>query len=264
MSSTRLLAVDIGNTSTDIALFDHSRLLKHVFLPSTPSTYDRLGPVLDPWQAESRLEQAILASVVPPLTPLMVNQIENRLGLTPILVEDFKTRLLPLRVDYPESVGVDRVVNCYAAIHLFELPAIVVSLGTATTFEVLSAAGEYLGGAIAPGVKIALQALTSRAALLPEIHLEKPGELVAANSIEQIQSGVYYGALAMIEGLIRRMQPRVGGRARVIGTGGISGLFAGEHLFDHHEPMLTLKGLELISRLYRGKQENPAATPAAR
>ncbi|MFB3784822.1 MAG: type III pantothenate kinase [bacterium] len=263
MSSTRLLAVDIGNTSTDIALFEDSQLRKHVFLPSTPSTYDRLGPVLDPWQAEGRLDQAILASVVPPLTPLMVNQIENRLGLTPIRVEDFKTRLLPLRVDYPESVGVDRVVNCYAAIHLYDLPAIVISLGTATTFEALSAAGEYLGGAIAPGVKISLEALTSRAVLLPEIHLEKPGALVAANSVEQIQSGVYFGALAMIEGMVMRMQPRLGGRARVIGTGGISSLFAGENLFDHHEPMLTLKGLELIHRRHCSNLDHPAKISAA-
>lgn len=262
MSSTRLLAVDIGNTSTDIALFEHTQLRKHVFLPSTPSTFDRLGPVLNPWQVEGKLDHAILASVVPPLTPLVVNQIEYRLGITPILVEDFKTRLLPLRVDYPETVGVDRVVNCFAAIHLFELPAIVVSLGTATTFEAVSAAGEYLGGAIAPGVKISLEALTSRAALLPQIHLEKPSHLIATNSIEQIQSGVYYGALGMIEGMIGRMKSWIGARARVIGTGGISGLFAGETLFDYHEPMLTLKGLELIHRLYCGKPGNPA--PAAR
>jgi type III pantothenate kinase len=170
------------------------------------------------------------------------------MGVQPVMVEDFKTQLLPLKVDRPETVGVDRVVNAYAAVHLFGCPAIVVSLGTATTFEAISDQGEYLGGAIAPGVKISLEALTQRAALLPPGKLEKPRHIIAKNTLEHMQSGIYYGTCSLMEGMVKRFRNLLGETARVIGTGGISQLFADEGIFDHHEPLLTLKGLELIHR----------------
>ncbi|MGC9328700.1 MAG: type III pantothenate kinase, partial [Candidatus Hinthialibacter sp.] len=172
----------------------------------------------------------------------------ERRGDSPMMVEDFKTDLLPLRVDRPETVGVDRIVNCYAVAHLFSVPAIVISLGTATTFEAISAHGEYLGGAIAPGVKLSLESLTQRTALLPPAVIEKPKDVIGKNTLDHMKSGVFYGALSMMEGMVKRFKLKLGDQTAVIGVGGLSALFADEGLFDYHEPHLTLKGLELIHR----------------
>jgi len=176
--------------------------------------------------------------------------IKNNQKAPRVCSDDFKDKLLPLLVDNPSSVGVDRIVNCYAAISLFRCPAIVVSLGTATTFEAISAQGEYLGGAIAPGVRISLEALTSRTALLPPVKMEKPDTLIATNTIGHMESGIYYGTVSMIEGITRRMKPLLGDACIVIGTGGLSSVIAGEGIFDYHEPDLTLRGLEQIYRKY--------------
>lgn len=246
MNTQPVLAIDIGNSATDLALFEGGNIVQYEAVPSSLEFSEKVDRIVESWISPSG--RVIIASVVPALSERLLKLFSDRGGVRPAMVENFKTELLPLRVDQPESLGVDRIVNCYAALQIFGAPAVIISMGTATTFEVISKEGEYIGGAIAPGAKISLEALTQRAALLPPVALEKPPDLLAKNTIDHIQSGAYYGSLSQIEGMINRFKARLGGPVRVIGTGGISGLFAGEGVFDYHEPHLLLKGLELIDR----------------
>lgn len=243
----RILAVDVGNTCTDLGLFENHVLLSDQYFPSALKQIETLISLVETWHRERPLDAVILASVVPALADLLVSRLDALTGRKSIHVADMKTRLLPLRVDYPETVGVDRVVNCYAAKMLYGAPAVVVSMGTATTFEALSAEGEYLGGAIAPGVNISLEALTHRTALLPPVVFGRPERLIAVHTIGHMQSGIYYGTLSLIEGMVRRFKAALGEEAKVIGTGGLSAAIAGEGIFDIHDPYLTLKGLERIA-----------------
>ncbi|RJP33710.1 MAG: type III pantothenate kinase [Candidatus Omnitrophota bacterium] len=249
MNACRIITLDVGNSAADIGLFEDANLITTDFLPSSADSVERICLIAERWHQENELEHVMIASVVPALGDLLAVQIEQRLRKIPIMVEDIKTQLLPLRVDRPETVGVDRIVNCYAAVHLYGSPAVVISLGTATTFEAISADGRYIGGAIAPGVNISLEALTRRAALLPPIDLhEKPERIIGKNTVEHMKSGIFFGTVSMIEGMARRMKSIVGDQAKVIATGGMSSIFAQEGVFDVHEPFLTLKGLELIHR----------------
>ncbi len=248
MNAQRIIAVDIGNSSTNIGLFQGSEILKHDFLPSAAEYSEKICQIVDEWRSEALIEHVIVASVVPALGDLLATLVGSRQGCRTMRVEDFKTTLLPLKVDHPETVGVDRITNCYAALHLLGAPVIVVSLGTATTFEVISPEGEYIGGAIAPGVKISLEALTQRTSLLPPAILTKPKRIVAKNTLEHMESGIYYGTVSLIEGMIQRIRADIGQEIPVVGTGGVSSVIAAEGIFDRHEPQLTLKGLELIHR----------------
>lgn len=241
-----LLAIDIGNSRLNFAAFQGGELVEQSYFPSQAEYAERFIADVSEWHNQKRFEGVILASVVPRLGDLIVTLIESELGLSPIAVESFKQRLLPLRVDRPETVGVDRAVNCFAAIQLYGAPAIVISMGTATCFEAISAEGEYLGGAIAPGVKISLEALTQRTALLPPAVWRKPSRIIGKNTLGHMESGIYYGALSQIEGMARRMKAELGENASVIATGGISELLADEGVFDVHEPLLTLKGLQQV------------------
>ncbi len=246
MDPIRIVAIDIGNSSTDVGLFEDSTLLQHDFLPSASEYSEKIYGIVE--SLTPNLDHVVIGSVVPALGDLLETLIFERRNIAPLMVDDFKTELLPLLVDRPKSVGVDRIVNCFAVSRLYDLPAIVVSLGTATTFEAISADGEYLGGAIAPGVKISLEALTQRTALLPPVVWDKPKELIAKNTLDHMKSGIYYGSLSMIEGMIRRIKQKLGGKATVIGTGGVSNIFADENIFDIHDTHLNLRGLELVSR----------------
>ncbi len=247
MISNRIVAVEIGNSSTDIGLFENSDLLKSDFFPSAGEYGEKICRFVEQWHMESQLEHVIISSVVPALSDLLQTLIQHRLKIIPLMVEDFKTQLFPLLVDRPETVGVDRIVNCFAAIHLYGCPSIVVSLGTATTFEAISVEGSYLGGSIVPGIKISIEALSQKTALLPPILFnEKPSQLIAKNTIEHMRSGMYYGTIGMIEGMVKRMKAVLGDETKVIGTGGMSKFFADEQIFDHLDPNLTLKGLERI------------------
>lgn len=246
MKNTSLLAIDIGNSRTNLAIFDQHELVKHDFFPSAAEYAEKVCNRAIEWKKTYFFEQIVMSSVVPALGDLLVTLLHSSLSIIPFTLEEHKTRLIPLMVDRPETVGVDRIVNSYGAIHLFGCPAIVISLGTATTFEVISEKGEYLGGAIAPGVKISMEALSQRTALLPPAILKKPERIIAKNTLEHLQSGIYYGTVSLIEGMAKRLKTIVGDRAKVIGTGGISSIIAEEGIFDHHEPLLTLKGLEII------------------
>lgn len=246
MDDTQVIAVDIGNSTINLALFVNGKISRYDGYPSVIDSIESVSRQVANWYTVP--SSILIDSVVPSIGNRLQLYIKERHGLDSIMVEEFKTELLPLRVDFPESVGVDRIVNCYAAKHLFGSPAVVISLGTATTFDAISKQGEYVGGAIAPGIKISLEALTQRAALLPPVVIEKPNDLIAKNTLDHMKSGIYYGSLCMIEGMIRRFRVYLGERITVIGTGGLSFLFVDEGVFNHHEPNLNLKGLELIHR----------------
>lgn len=255
--SRRVAAIDMGNSRTELALFEDRRLTAHDFLPTAPEYVSKLIQILRGWMGGDPFARIVAASVSPALADLFYTRLEAEFGIRPVSASDYKTRLMPLLVDYPETVGIDRVVNCHSAVCQYGAPAIVVSLGTATTFEVISEKGEYLGGCIAPGVKISLDALTQRTALLPPAVWSKPGRILAKNTLEHMTAGIYYGTVSMIEGMTRRYKEIVGAGAKVIGTGGFSNVIAGEPVFDIHDPMLTLKGLEEIEHRFLGGPSPP-------
>ncbi|MEW6236296.1 MAG: type III pantothenate kinase [Candidatus Omnitrophota bacterium] len=261
MAAPKILAIDIGNSCTNLGVFEGSALIAKDFFPSSPEYADKIRLRVEDWQKERPFERAVISSVAPALGDLLVTIIEEQTEKKPIMVEACKTQLLPLLVDRPETVGVDRIVNCCAAIHYYGAPAIVVSLGTATTFEAISAQGEYLGGAIAPGVKISLEALTQRTALLPPVIWKKPKQIIAKNTIGHMESGIYYGTISLIEGMAKRIKAVLGEKTAVIGTGGISALLADENVFDYYDPFLTLRGLELIYRRLCGHESSAMIPP---
>lgn len=246
MTATRLLVIDIGNSRTKLGVFEGRELVAHEFFPSAIDYIEKICQQAAHWKAEYQLSVSILGSVVPRLGDTLATFLEDQAGLVPLLVEGFKERIMPLRVDHPETVGVDRIINSYAALHLVGAPVIVISLGTAITCEVISAQGEYLGGTISPGVRISLEALSQRTALLPPAVWRKPKRIIGKNTIEHMEAGIYFGTISLLEGMIRRIRQEMGAEAPVIGTGGISQVMGEETVFDHHDLYLTLKGLQLI------------------
>jgi type III pantothenate kinase len=191
-----------------------------------------------------------LASVVPPLTGIFVEMCQRYLGHDPLAVTaDIETGVRVL-IDYPAQAGADRILNALAAHRLYGSPAIVVDFGTATTFDAVSAEGDYVGGAIAPGLGIAAEALFSRTAKLPRIQLAAPPAAIGRNTVHAMQSGLILGYVGLIEGLVARIRAELGGRAKVIATGGLAPLLAQEtEVIELVDPMLTLEGLRLIYEL---------------
>lgn len=245
-----MVGIDIGNSCTDIALFEQGTLLEKAYLPSQARSMESLCNFLLRWNARSEIQNVVIASVVPSLGDLLMTLIEDKLSISPTIVNDYKLELMPIIVDRPDTVGVDRLINCYAAMRLYGAPAIVVSLGTATTFEVISANQEYLGGSICPGIQLSLNALSEKTALLPPAKLDKPENIIAKNTLDHMRSGIYYGTVSMIEGMVKRIEDQLRENLplEVIGTGGLSPILAQEKVFTHLEPSLTLKGLELFCR----------------
>jgi type III pantothenate kinase len=155
-------------------------------------------------------------------------------------------------MDNPREVGADRIVDAIAAHHLYGGPVIIVDMGTATTFEVVSRGGDYLGGAIAPGIMSSSEALFQRAAMLPRIELAPPGKVIGTNTIDAMKSGVVYGYVGLVEGMVQRIQKELGAKVKVVATGGFSGLIAREtSVIDEVNPDLTLIGLRLVYRMNR-------------
>jgi len=250
-----LLAIDIGNTHATLGLYDGERLRAEWRLSTHPArTADELGALLTPLMerraGEARglraLTGAIIASVVPAATEPYRRAVEEWAGARCLVVgPGLKT--LPIRYADPEQVGPDRVVNAVAARRLWGGAVIVADLGTATTLDVVSAAGEFLGGAICPGVHTCAEALSARGARLSRVPLTAPPAAIGATTAENIQSGLILGHAALIDGLARRMRAELGGAARVVATGGLASLIA-PHSAEIEEvrPHLTLEGLRLI------------------
>jgi type III pantothenate kinase len=194
-----------------------------------------------------QLTGSILASVVPRLTETFVEMIERRIGRPPIIVSARLDLGIPVRIDNPFEVGADRLADAVAAEARHGSPAVVVDFGTGTNFDVVSPDGAYIGGAIAPGVKLALEALTGNAARLTAVELTLPPAAIGHNTIHAVQSGTVLGYLGLVEGLLARIERELGAKPTVIATGGLGGIFAAHSAaIDTYEPDLTLEGLRLI------------------
>jgi type III pantothenate kinase len=198
------------------------------------------------------------------VTTWLVNMTRNRLRIDPVIVTGDLDVGLDLDVEEPGQLGADRIVDCVAAFDRYGGPAIIVDLGTATTFDVIGRSGAYKGGAIAAGVATSLQALASNAAQLFNVELYMPDAVIGLNTGDQLRSGLVAGHLAMLEGMIERTRSELGTDAQVIVTGGLAPLFAGRSsLFDHFDPDLTLHGLRLIYDRVEGSLRDAATTAVA-
>ena len=247
-----LLALDVGNTNTVVGLFAGSELQGHWRLTTQGDrTADEVGMWLRQLLQWERVEPGDLtavavASVVPPMDPRLREGIRRYLGLQPFFVEPGIRTGMPLRVEAPQELGADRLCDAVAGFAEHGGPCVIIDFGTAVTWEVVSAAGEYLGGAIAPGPGITAEALSGRTAKLPRVAMAPPPRVIGKGTVDSIQSGLFYGYLGLIEGVTRRILDELGG-ATVVATGGFAEIFAGQTaLIQHVEGDLTLHGLRLL------------------
>ena len=252
-----LLAIDVGNTNMVIGVFDGDALIQSWRLQTLRErTSDELGLLVEGLFKHSGLDPAriagiVVGSVVPPLTGTTCAMVERFFKQTPLVVEPAGNAGMPICYDNPSEVGADRIVNAIAAYERFgsqpPRPLIVCDFGTATTLDAVSARGEYLGGAICPGVGISADALFQRAARLPRIEVRKPKTVVGRTTVGAMESGLFFGYVGMVEGLVRRMNAELGGQAICIATGGLADVIAPEtQLFDHVDIDLTLQGLKIV------------------
>lgn len=247
-----LLALDVGNTNVTIGVFDGERLIDNRRLRTVrDQTSDEWGILLRNLFMLAGLdigsvEGIIVASVVPPVNQSLAEMAQRYFGL-PAFFVTHETAGLPVLYKNPMEVGADRLVNGVAALHRYGGPCVVVDLGTAITFDALSRKGEYLGGVIAAGIGISVEALFAKTARLPFVALETPSQVIGTNTVASMQSGLYYGALGAIDGIVERLIAELGPDTKVIGTGGQAQMIVGGSRFvrlvDEH---LTLEGLRLI------------------
>lgn len=257
-----LLAIDVSNTTIKAGVFRGEELVSDWrFATERNRLADEYGMLLlDLFRASAIEASAVsgvaISCVVPPLKAVFEQLARRYLGVEPLLLGPDTRTGLSLQVDNPREVGSDRVVNALAAHRLYGGPLIVIAFGTATVFDCLSVAGEYLGGAIAPGMVVALESLTRSAAQLYQVELVRPPAAIARNTVHQIQSGMVLGYAGLVEGLVGRLRREMGGppaAIRVIATGGLAEVVAPDtRAIDVIDPQLTLKGLRIAFELNRG------------
>jgi type III pantothenate kinase len=253
-----LLTLDVGNTNVTAGLFDGQSLkATWRFATDVEKLPDEYGVLIlslihHGGFAPADISEAVMACVVPDLEPVFEQVCRRYFGTSPLHVTAGVRTGLRILYDAPREVGADRVADAVAAIQEYGPPLIVVDLGTATVFDAIDRQGDYLGGAIAPGLGIASEALFRRAAKLYRVELDRPKSAIGRNTITAIQSGILFGYVGLIEGIVARMKSELGGDAKVIGTGGYSEIIARETTaIDHVNPNLTLDGLRLIHELNR-------------
>ena len=253
-----LLAIDIGNTTVTCGAFQGEKLVAtwrmSTALHRTPDEYANLMLSLMDRRGVNRSEikDIAICSVVPPLLLVFDEVCKQSLKKAPLIVEAGVKTGRRIDMDNPREVGPDRIVNAVAAHQLYGGPLIVLDMGTATTFDVVSRNGDYIGGAIAPGIHIATEALFTRTAMLPRIELSIPKKTIGKNTVSAMQSGVVFGYVGLIEGLVSRIQLELGEKAKVIATGGFTTLIAqATTIIDVINPDLTLIGLRIIYNLNR-------------
>jgi type III pantothenate kinase len=248
-----LLAIDLGNTTTVIGVFSDQELVKHWRISTRwPQTADELGVMFQQLlnseaNCASRIDSAIISSVVPPLTDSMASMCKRYFKVKPLLVDASLDLGLIIGCDNPPEVGADRLVNAVAAYERYGGPLIIVDFGTATTLCVVSSKGEYLGGCIAPGVNISAEALYRYTAQLPKVDVVKPKKIIGRDTVTSMQSGLFYGCISLVDGMIERIGTELGGIPQVVATGGLAERIApySKHI-KHVDPWLTLQGLHSI------------------
>ena len=265
MTRVQLLAIDVGNTNIVLGVFESDRLIKSWRIATfRERTADEMGVLVTQLFEQSGFDRAavdgiILSSVVPPLTRPMEDMARQYFGREPVTVDPAKNSGMPVLYTPPSDVGADRVVNAVAAYELYgrakQIPLIVVDFGTATTFDAVSAAGEYIGGVICPGIGISADALFQRAARLPRVDVRKPDSIVGKTTVTSMQAGLFFGYVSMVDGIVQRMRAEMpgGDRASCIATGGMADILAVEtKAIEQVEPDLTLQGLRIIFERARG------------
>jgi type III pantothenate kinase len=248
-----LLAIDIGNTNIVLGAFDDQRLIRHWRVGTQPArSADEYGILFQQLlsMADLKLEDvdaAILSCVVPPIEWVIVHMLEDYCGTRPLVVGPGIKTGMKIKYDNPKEVGADRIVNAVAALDKYPGPLIIVDFGTATTFDAISENGDYLGGAIAPGINISMEALFRTASKLPRVPFARPDAVIGRTTISSIQSGLFHGYVSMVDGIIDRMAEELGGEIKVLATGGLGKLIATTSRYVKEvDNMLTLKGLKII------------------
>jgi type III pantothenate kinase len=260
-----LLAFDIGNTSIHLGLFDGEQLTETwrvgVEREKLPDEYGVL--ILQLLAARgldtTAIDSCIIGCDVPPLTPTFEQVCRNYFGIEPLVVGHGLRTGIRILYDNPKQLGADRIIDAVAATKYYGTPVIVVDFGTGTVFDAVNAKGDYLGGAIAPGIGIASEALFSRGAMLYRVQLERPAAAIGKNTIHAMQSGILFGYVGLVEGLVARFKAEVGEGAKVVATGGYAPIIAREtDCIDIVDLDLTLNGLRMIYEMNRGEQGSGA------
>ena len=253
-----LLAIDIGNTDTTLGVFEGEELCAtwHMATGVHRKADEYAALLLNLLHHQgldiAEVKDIALCSVVPPLIATFDELCQRYFHLSPLVVGAGVKTGVRIRMDNPREVGADRIANAAAAHHLYGGPIIIADLGTATTFDTVSKEGDYLGGAIAPGIGTAAEALFMQAAMLPRVELVRPKLAIGTNTITAMQSGIVFGYVGLIEGIVARIQQELGERAKVVATGGFAEVIAKETaVIDVVNPNLTLIGLRLIYLLNR-------------
>ena len=258
-----LLVVDVGNTNTVLGVFGpkpdvpaaghYGALIAHWRVSTNKSqTVDEYGVLFRNLFAMNGIEVGsvqgiVISSVVPPLDSTLREVCERYFQIKPLFIEPGVKTGMPVHYDNPAEVGADRIVNSVAAFEKFGGPCIVVDFGTATTFDIVSPKGEYLGGVITPGIGISADALFERTARLPRVDIRRPPSVVATNTVNSLQAGLYYGYLGLIDGILERLIAELGGDVKVVATGGLASLMgSGSKFILEVDDLLTLEGLRII------------------
>ena len=263
-----LLVIDVGNTNTVLGVYDQERLVAHWRLTTERSrTIDEYGiqfrdlfliAAID----SAAIDAVAISSVVPPLNYTLEQVSLTYLKQMPMFIDHLSDTGMTIRYTPVSDVGADRIVNSVAAIARYGAPCIVVDFGTATTFDAVSANGEYLGGVITPGITISAEALFQRASRLSRVDIRRPDQIIGQTTTASMQSGLYYGYIGLVDGILKRMIAELGNRPRVIATGGLAKLIGrGSEFIDEIDENLTLEGLRLIYE--RNKSAGaPAGSPS--
>ncbi|MCF0154979.1 MAG: type III pantothenate kinase [Veillonella sp.] len=249
-----LLVVDVGNTNIVLGVYDGQELKGHWRISTDRvRTTDEYGVLImnlflhDKTIDADDIDGVIISSVVPPLMPTLERVSRRYFKVEPIVIGPGTKTGMAIKYDNPREVGADRIVNAVAAYEQYGGPLIIIDFGTATTYCAVLENGDYIGGVITPGVMISAEALFQRAAKLPRIEVKDPGQVINRNTVQSMQSGMFYGYVGQVEGLVARMKAEMPEGVQVVATGGLAPLIsAATDCIDHVEPMLTLEGLRLL------------------